>query len=347
MGQAENGDLIDSADLRAGWRPRNPPIRGPGGLPFAIVVVVVMLPNGEFPVDDRDKIIMNLPGISGIAFRFTPSWYSYTRVFTADSDDAFPRQQRNFLGMTRECHSGLAKAGHSPEKQQEGGTQLKLIIDFASGGQALFKPMRFSREQETLPNHFYFTDFERHNAEIAAFHLDSCGYSGHLKAMSGCSSCRHPLFSGVKLNENGSLLSHFWGSGGFCTGLRLDEQGFEQEIVLGFRRSPPVVGRMLNMTTELYALAKGELLKTFFISPANNLCFHGRCSYYCDTSHAICGSPDTLEGSFAVFLPPKSVAPRRSWRHPWRRSYHKRKKASWEWDNVRGLSQFREASRRF
>lgn len=65
----------------------------------------------------------------------------------------------------------------------------------------------------------------------------------------------------------------------------------------------PVVGRTLNITTEIYQVAEDDLLKTFFVSPANNLCFHGKCSYYCDTSHAICGHPDTLEGSFAAFLP--------------------------------------------
>lgn len=100
--------------------------------------------------------------------------------------------------------------------------------------------------------------------------------------------------------------------------------------MLGFRRAMPVSGRTLNMTTELYQLADGELLKTFFVSPSSNLCFHGKCSYYCDTAHAICGSPDTLEGSFAAFLPPKEMATRKVWRHPWRRSYHKRKKAQWE-----------------
>lgn len=159
---------------------------------------------------------------------------------------------------------------------KDGGTQLKLIIDYENGGQALFKPMRFSRETETNPNHFYFVDFERHNSEIAAFHLDR---------------------------------------------------------LLGFRRAPPVVGRALNMTTEIYAITDEDILKTFFVSPANNLCFHGKCSYYCDTSHAICGNPDMLEGSFAVFLPSKDIAPRKSWRHPWRRSYHKRRKAKWELDD--------------
>lgn len=160
--------------------------------------------------------------------------------------------------------------------QKEGGTQLKLIIEFADGGHALFKPMRFPREQQTLKNHFYFTDFERHNAEIAAFHLDR---------------------------------------------------------LLGFRRAVPITGRNLNMTRELYALAQGDLLKTFFISPDSNLCFHGKCSYYCDTAHAICGNPDMLEGSFAIFLPGKEAAPRKVWRHPWRRSYHKRRKAQWEVDD--------------
>ncbi|XP_037964700.2 extracellular serine/threonine protein CG31145 isoform X3 [Plutella xylostella] len=158
-------------------------------------------------------------------------------------------------------------------EQKEGGTQLKLIIDYPNGIQALFKPMRFARDVQTLPDHFYFSDYERHNAEIAAFHLDR---------------------------------------------------------ILGFRRAMPVVGRVLNMTTEIYDVTEGDILKTFFVSPANNFCFHGKCSYYCDTGHAICGHPDTLEGSFAAFLPPDEIAKRKVWRHPWRRSYHKRRKAQWE-----------------
>ena len=112
----------------------------------------------------------------------------------------------------------LSTSGFSEISQKEGGTQFKLIVQLVDGGEALFKPMRFPRTQETLPDHFYFTDFERHNAEIAAFHLDR---------------------------------------------------------LLGFRRAVPVTGRKINITTDIYQLAETTLLKTFFISPAGNLCFHG------------------------------------------------------------------------
>ncbi|XP_054710137.1 extracellular serine/threonine protein CG31145-like isoform X2 [Uloborus diversus] len=108
---------------------------------------------------------------------------------------------------------------------------------------------------------------------------------------------------------------------------------FKPMRILGFRRCPPVVGRLLNITTEVYAITEEELIKTFFISPAGNICFHGFCTYYCDTGHAICGNPDTLEGSFCAMLPPSSIGKRRSHRHPWRRSYNKHRKAQWETDD--------------
>ncbi|XP_074840007.1 extracellular serine/threonine protein kinase FAM20C-like [Carettochelys insculpta] len=158
--------------------------------------------------------------------------------------------------------------------QKPGGTQLKLIMTFPNYGEALFKPMKQTRDQETPADFFYFSDFERHNAEIAAFHLDR---------------------------------------------------------ILDFRRIPPVAGRVVNITKEIRDITTDKkLARTFFISPANNVCFYGECSYYCSTEHALCGKPDQLEGSMAALLPDKELAKRQSWRSPWRRSYHKRKKADWE-----------------
>ncbi|XP_064631803.1 extracellular serine/threonine protein kinase FAM20C-like isoform X1 [Lineus longissimus] len=159
---------------------------------------------------------------------------------------------------------------------RSGGTQLKLIVTFQDEGQAMMKPMRFSRETETLPNHFYFSDYERHNAEIASFHLDR---------------------------------------------------------ILGFRRVPPCAGRVFNISHEIQRFADRTFGRTFFISPAGNLCFHGTCSYYCDTGHAFCGNPGMIEGSLCAYLPHATDAPRKLWRNPWKRSYSKRRRASWEVDD--------------
>ncbi|XP_073654431.1 pseudokinase FAM20A isoform X11 [Tursiops truncatus] len=52
------------------------------------------------------------------------------------------------------------------------GVHLKLVLRFSDFGKAMFKPMRQLRDEETPEDFFYFIDFQRHNAEIAAFHLD-------------------------------------------------------------------------------------------------------------------------------------------------------------------------------
>ncbi|KAJ7408674.1 Extracellular serine/threonine protein kinase FAM20C [Pitangus sulphuratus] len=127
-------------------------------------------------------------------------------------------------------------------------------------------------------------------------------------------------------------------SGGTQLKLIMTFQNYGQALfkpmkILDFRRVPPVAGRLVNMTREIRDVTRDKKLwRTFFISPANNICFYGECSYYCSTEHALCGKPDQIEGSLAAFLPDLSLAKRKTWRNPWRRSYHKRKKAEWEVD---------------
>lgn len=68
---------------------------------------------------------------------------------------------------------------------------------------------------------------------------------------------------------------------------------------------------------------------------AGNVCFTGHCSYYCDTTHAICGRPlDRMEGSVQVMLPAKPILRWDVFSHPYRRTYMKRKKALWEVDDT-------------
>jgi len=64
---------------------------------------------------------------------------------------------------------------------------------------------------------------------------------------------------------------------------------------------------------------------------ANNTCFRGHCSYYCDTSHAVCGKPgDRLEGSLQLLLPRPPEVEWQKITHPYRRSYSAIRKAKWE-----------------
>ncbi|CAN9508629.1 unnamed protein product [Ophioblennius macclurei] len=52
------------------------------------------------------------------------------------------------------------------------GHHLKLALKMRNFAKAMFKPMRQQRDDQTPDDFFYFVDFQRHNAEIAAFHLD-------------------------------------------------------------------------------------------------------------------------------------------------------------------------------
>uniref|UniRef100_A0A671W7K6 Family with sequence similarity 20 member C, like n=1 Tax=Sparus aurata TaxID=8175 RepID=A0A671W7K6_SPAAU len=179
----------------------------------------------------------------------------------------YPRRDPNMDPLTEQ----LATQRIVSAVQKSGGTQLKLVMSFPNYGQAMFKPMKQERDEETNYNLYYFSDFERHNAEIAAFHLDR---------------------------------------------------------ILGYRRIPPAVGRLVDVVEEIKRVTTDrKVARTFFTSPVGNVCFYGQCSYYCSTEHAVCGRPRKLEASLAVMLPDLSLASRRSWRSPWRRSYSRSKLA--------------------
>ncbi|XP_040925684.1 extracellular serine/threonine protein kinase FAM20C-like [Betta splendens] len=179
----------------------------------------------------------------------------------------YPHRDPNMAALSQQ----LATQRVVSAVQKSGGTQLKLVMSFPNYGQALVKPMKQERDEETSYNLYYFSDFERHNAEIAAFHLDR---------------------------------------------------------ILGYRRIPPVVGRLVDVVKEIKDITTDrKLARTFFTSPVGNVCFYGQCSYYCSTEHAVCGRPRKLEASAAVMLPDLSLVTRRTWRSPWRRSYSRSKLA--------------------
>lgn len=114
------------------------------------------------------------------------------------------------------------------------GTQLKALLILEGGQKVVFKPKRYNRDYvvEGEP----YAGYDRHNAEVAAFHLDR---------------------------------------------------------ILGFRRAPLVVGRFVNLRTEIKPVATEQLLSTFL----------------------------TVD-----------VWPLQKHRHPWGRTYREGKLARWEYD---------------
>lgn len=149
------------------------------------------------------------------------------------------------------------------------GTQLKALLILEGGQKVVFKPKRYSRDYvvEGEP----YAGYDRHNAEVAAFHLDR---------------------------------------------------------ILGFRRAPLVVGRYVNLRTEIKPVATEQLLSTF-LTVGNNTCFYGKC-YYCRETEPACADGDMMEGSVTLWLP--DVWPLQKHRHPWGRTYREGKLARWEYD---------------
>uniref|UniRef100_A0A8C2Z6T3 Family with sequence similarity 20 member C, like n=1 Tax=Cyclopterus lumpus TaxID=8103 RepID=A0A8C2Z6T3_CYCLU len=244
----------------------------------------------ESPIPEEDRLLKQKPNTK-TSEKSSSTWSVASQeadkgVQWTSSVDRLPPWRRFQLGISRwQLYSHrdpvteplaqqLATHRIVSAVQKSGGTQLKLVMSFSNYGEALFKPMKQERDEETNYNLYYFSDFERHNAEVAAFHLDR---------------------------------------------------------VLGYRRVPPVVGRLVDVVSEIKDITTDlKLAQTFFTSPVGSVCFYGKCSYYCSTEHAVCGRPRLLEASLAAMLPDVSLEARRSWRSPWRRSYSRSKLARWE-----------------
>ncbi|BFZ03726.1 hypothetical protein BsWGS_06764 [Bradybaena similaris] len=93
--------------------------------------------------------------------------------------------------------------------------------------------------------------------------------------------------------------------------------------VLGFHKSIPVVGRMLNMTSDLATfLADTNVVDSVYTSPAGNRCFTVHCLLECGPDRPFCGHGNIIEASVALSLPFKVVGYLVDHPNPFYRSHH-------------------------
>lgn len=151
------------------------------------------------------------------------------------------------------------------------GTQLKVAMTLSGGQRVAFKPMTYERDFVMVGTPYAGRD--RHNAEIAAFHLNR---------------------------------------------------------IIGLNRVPIVVGRKIDLESDIRPIAHKQLLSTYFYRDGNT-CFYGKCAYCKGPEYGVCAMRTMLEGSVTLWLPDSyslgSPIP-----HPWRRTYRPNKPAKWEKD---------------
>lgn len=151
------------------------------------------------------------------------------------------------------------------------GTQLKVSLTLKGGQRAAFKPKAYDRDYIMVGTPYAGKD--RHNAEIAAFHLNR---------------------------------------------------------IIGMHNVPLVVGRKIDLESEIRPIAHKNLLNTFYYKDGNT-CFYGKCYYCKGPETGTCADRFTMEGSITLWLP-DSYALSAPLPHPWRRTYRPNKKAIWERD---------------
>lgn len=125
---------------------------------------------------------------------------------------------------------------------------------------------------------------------------------------------------------------------------------FHLSILLNLRRTPPAVGRKIDLINELKTVADEKLKATFF-QKSNHLkksrdddCFYGEC-FYCRREDPVCADENGFVDGAIVFWLNSSLSPLktslsttnaaslstlRSAKNPWARTYDQARLASWQ-----------------